>query len=490
MPVLTMSSAPNTYAPATGYLPFKTITDSYSIANFKYVYDLYQIDEVNGITSSLGRYIIPPDTTGVGNFSPHEILQSQLTYDINPGITDFATAQNSITKYAVGYGYQWNPGVEFLETFSASGFFAFVCSSNPTFSTGDIIVVNKDDKTINAYYDGTCSVTGVFGSIVATDKQFNIQVGNTASPYYVNAFETGRITSQTHVKGLTSGFYAFNGTRQYQQQGFDFSQYLIGSLSGYTQFLTNHPANEGFSSYDSNAKSIYITNYETISFLIDQVLYPASYFIIVVLYNKNGGVITTHTYNYTLSSAYHRIDFPTGPANLLSMGVSFTNVDHYEVRMEYSSFPVPQPLCSMFYNLVSNCSPHTNVRILWLNRLGGIDYFNFNWMSKNTISTTKTLYKKELPYNYNIGDREDTVLAQKASEAWLVSSDFITEPESNWLKELFTSPEVYVLDETTGLKYPIIISDTSYTVKTRLNDRLIAVSFNYVLAYSINIQNS
>jgi hypothetical protein len=108
------------------------------------------------------------------------------------------------------------------------------------------------------------------------------------------------------------------------------------------------------------------------------------------------------------------------------------------------------------------------------------------------MNVEKTFFKRELDWNYTVGDRQDFVLSQRATETYTISSDFLTDDVSEWLKELITSTEVYVLerDETdpsaTSTKYPILITDTSYQVKTLLNNKSIAVTLTYRTAYPIN----
>ena len=77
-----------------------------------------------------------------------------------------------------------------------------------------------------------------------------------------------------------------------------------------------------------------------------------------------------------------------------------------------------------------------------------------------------------------------------------INSNWITEDDSIWLEELLTSPEVYVLGNTdtlggasTGYKLPIIITDTTYEVKTAIRDRLFNLVVNFKYAYVTNLQN-
>jgi hypothetical protein len=109
----------------------------------------------------------------------------------------------------------------------------------------------------------------------------------------------------------------------------------------------------------------------------------------------------------------------------------------------------------------------------------------FNWKNKNTITIDRKSYKQNLPWNYTIGMREDTTLSQTSVDSYTISSDFIPEVEAEWLKELYSSKEVYWLKGTD--KYPIMITDNSYEVKRTLTEKMIAVTINFKMAYANNI---
>jgi hypothetical protein len=120
--------------------------------------------------------------------------------------------------------------------------------------------------------------------------------------------------------------------------------------------------------------------------------------------------------------------------------------------------------------------------------MGGYDYFSFTLDSKRSINITRTEYEKILNWNYSIGDRGKTILAQKAEAKMTMNSNWITENDATWLEELLTSPDTYILT-TNNTKLPIIITDNSYEVKTYLRNQVFNLVLNYKFAYDINLQN-
>ena len=72
-----------------------------------------------------------------------------------------------------------------------------------------------------------------------------------------------------------------------------------------------------------------------------------------------------------------------------------------------------------------------------------------------------------------------------------LNTDYLTEAEAIWIEELFTSPEVYILngyqDDTANAyirRYiePVVVKTSSYVRKTTANDKL--------LQYTLDIERS
>jgi len=150
--------------------------------------------------------------------------------------------------------------------------------------------------------------------------------------------------------------------------------------------------------------------------------------------------------------------------------------------------PAQPPISEKFRFKINNkCTQYERVRLMWLNRHGGWDYYTFTKDSKKTLEVQRTQYTKTLKWDYAVGDRGDTILAQKGKENYLINSDWVTEYEAEWMQELFSSPEVYHLSGTD--KLPVVILDNTYTVQTYLRDQIFNIQVNYRYAYNVNLQN-
>ena len=470
MPIsISVLTTPTDLEPINTPLWFIVNSASSALTDFKYVFiPQYRLEPFAATSfTSLGTYRIPPrPVNGDGLFSPHRALKSFIQTQINPFISTFAFSPEgaSLLSYRFRYGFELNPNKIFTDTINVAGNMGLTFSTTHDFIAGDIITINKDNKNYNPQYDGTCSVASVVNTYsIKTDKTFSTTL---------LANESGYITNQYRISGTSSDYFTWNGTRQYNERTKDFTQYIIGTVSAGTagKFLTN---------YDQSVyKPIRLDDYETLSMILpSSPLYP--YYVSVSTFNSNNSLIGTYGLTFSASNTYRKVDIPVGPMNLINLGIPFINtttggsvVDNYTIHVKNSQFSIPTSVSEFrYYKIDNTCTNYEKQRVVFLNRLGGYDYFNFTLDSKRTLAITRTEYEKMLNWNYTIGDRGKTLLAQKAEIKMTMNSNWITETDSLWLEELLTSPEVFILPNTNVVYEndgPINLNTTSSTFYTTL----------------------
>ena len=85
--------------------------------------------------------------------------------------------------------------------------------------------------------------------------------------------------------------------------------------------------------------------------------------------------------------------------SMIVAGFNFTNACYYVVGFGATSSAYG---FGLNYYKISDTdplyldSPWNIIRIAWLNRLGGFDYFSFNFKNKNTITIDRKTYRKDL----------------------------------------------------------------------------------------------
>lgn len=265
---------------------------------------------------------------------------------------------------------------------------------------------------------------------------------------YDNSLSCDEGVDQYEDLTVSSTFYAWNGALQYEEfQSYDHEDYLAGDTD--RKFLTNMP----------NGARIRFDEKFVVNFL--QVSGSGVSKIQIKTYGKTGSLIQTceiaSPYE-TISQVNQRmVSVAVGPdqlnASTLSTGtqpVIHDNVYSYTIQL-FKSFAAYSEIKT--FKLDNYCYGYDIKRLMFLNRLGGFDQFSFKKRSDTSTDISRTEFTKKLgsvtvnspsaSYGYNIGDRGRTTTSVEANDTFSYNSDWLTQEESAWIKELFTSPEIY-----------------------------------------------
>ena len=123
------------------------------------------------------------------------------------------------------------------------------------------------------------------------------------------------------------------------------------------------------------------------------------------------------------------------------------------------------------------------VHVYWLNQMGGWDSYSFIKKNERSIDVEKKRYKTYLG-NYNTADVESPFDTKNYSRSLNerepitktyinLTSDWITESEFKWMKDLFYSKSVWMVDDNVdGYNIlPVVVEDTNYLMKRERNFR-------------------
>lgn len=491
---LSITSTPGSLEPVfQNSMMFLAASTYATYSNFRYIFDVYTNTNYTTVGGSFKTRVNPfPRTDGVGMYSPHYVLRDNVSYKLQPTISIPTSNTQSIVNYYLKLGEEWNPQVSWYDTRWISGALGLTFSSPHPFQVGDIILLDKTDKSLNPQYDGTCSVVAVTSpTSITTDKSFG--ASSTA--------EGGEITDLLRMSYTSSINRAFNGTRQYDEINVNYTNNYV--LTGSTDsFLTSY----------NGVKRNYVYDLSTISYIAaTSGVIPTH--AVFTFYNKITGIVGT--YGMTVSTTASRVDVPTGYANFLLNGDSGLTTPfifgmlsggengYYTVRMAtWSSYPSGSPtyLSKPFtYSIIPNsdsgsfgCSSPTArefdlIQIAFLNKFGAFEYMTFALVNKRSIRVNRKKYKKVLNYNYSMGDRGNTIFDMNVTEELTLNSDWLNDDEALMVSDLISSPEVYIIQQypsnsstwtINNVKYlPVIVTTDSYTIKNTLNDQL----FNFTL---------
>lgn len=221
------------------------------------------------------------------------------------------------------------------------------------------------------------------------------------------------------------------------------------------------------------------------------------YRMTIVSYNAAGAIIQ----NVIISNQYATIS--TYKRNYLMFNASPYGINNTTATIIYQLNPgalIPATTASYQFYFQDNAGPpnvSSNVNIVnidegcgrysrnvlhFLNRLGNYDSFTFDLLSRNTAEKKDTTYKKLIfegtnPPGYYKYSKDEYNYSTVITNKIVLNSDWITDAQAIWLKDLLMSPDVY-LEDSSGTLYSIKITDKTYETKMKVNDKLSNITIN------------
>ena len=141
------------------------------------------------------------------------------------------------------------------------------------------------------------------------------------------------------------------------------------------------------------------------------------------------------------------------------------------------------------------CGKFDPMRIAYLNKYGAFDFFNFDLVNKTTFSIEKKGYQRD--YNGSIYEAGGVIVKNinpvyftKETQSWRVISDYLNDAQSELIRELYSSPLVYlnvVNDNYIRPSWiPVKPNATTYEVKKTASDKL----FNLEIDLEFGLDNN
>jgi hypothetical protein len=484
---ISINQTPDAYEPVyTNSMPFVVSSIFQSRENYKYLFSL----NIGATPILISTY---PRPDGYGIYSPHYALQANCETDLDPNITTIKNNSGSKVKYYFNFGEQYNPGLTFADTDLATAYLGFTFSTNivSQLFVGDIITIQKDNIAINPWINGTASITSL-------TSNFSIMTDKLKSPEVVySAFEGGAITSVTRYNATSSIYIGWNASRQYGDFS-DFGATYAMNITTEKSFLSAYET--AYTNDLTEKKPIYINDYETLDILVATISF-ASYPVVYcsyVYYDSNNTNLGSDSIDYVAADAGNilRYAVPTGTQNIFEIGgsgstfISNGSLDHYEVIIGLGdgSNPLPDDDISRRFNyqVISNCRPYEIIRLAFLNKLGGYDYWNFNLVSKYKSNLKRTQIDRSLDPQYVKGDRGRDVIYSTAVENWTINTDFLTDNDALFIRELVESSSVFIV-ETDGSILPVVITDNSWDFKSGLLNGYVQYTIEFQKSYDVII---
>jgi hypothetical protein len=141
------------------------------------------------------------------------------------------------------------------------------------------------------------------------------------------------------------------------------------------------------------------------------------------------------------------------------------------------------------------CGKFDPMRIAYLNKYGAFDFFNFDLVNKTTFNIEKKGYQRD--YNGSIYEAGGVIVKNvnpvyftKETQSWRVISDYLNDAQSELIRELYSSPLVYlnvVNDNYIRPSWiPVKPNAATYEVKKTASDKL----FNLEIDLEFGLDNN
>lgn len=421
------------------------------------------VDCVN--SALLNSLLLPTNPQSLSVFDAASVLPDFVDIDPKPFILS-ASQSSQARQYKI----------ELSESFR--GLYIYGTTSTGTIANFDVV---NNDSIFNIGTPSSIQDIGFVGGVVTTPVD-NIYILNygTASNGLVNSIQLSQSPTQsiavTASIGVSFGYivptnigvfsigatavstckWAILGQPDYLDwnEGNDYSNYIMNSTS--SQFLTNF-----------TSQSILRDEWATLSIINGS----AS----MVEITDNLGL----TYSKSIPSGV-RIDIPTGTKNL-QIDQSATS---YKVVLKNSlGATVSVPMTFNIDTSTNNrgCASGSknplisNVRLMWLNDLGGWDYFTFKWVEEKRRVIERERFYKNLNWQSTKKDRGLTQYKTEDWLEWILVSDPVSDEISNVIGGLFTSSDVYLIYNDSLV--PIEVLTDSHIINTGWDNNQVRCEF-------------
>jgi len=194
----------------------------------------------------------------------------------------------------------------------------------------------------------------------------------------------------------------------------------------------------------------------------------------IVQFNEAGAPIQTDTLACVIAAGTIN-HLPLLPANINEAFALQATWHHYLINFfDSGAAPCATPIA--VFKADDECR-FDKIRLGWTNSRGGWDYFNFTKRSEESYSVERKRYRKVVgnygiadettAFGFNTYDRGLTERSPFVEKMMRIRTDFLTEGQFEYLKNLIYSESVYIINPD-GSATPVLIDSNNYTaVKSR-----------------------
>ena len=341
------------------------------------------------------------------------------------------------------------------------------------------------------------------------------------STVFYEEYGTSTTSSVARYNGISgSGVYVLDGVVELSSDDWNFA-----SSSFYTSSVAN--ADDTFSlqhtlTNSPLTQSIRNDEYSTLSFIngnFDDSSTNAQdiYYIQVSWYNEAGSQIQNNEWYNVDSASYdggprtattdlwadvynsqtngtRLIHIASGVKNFEDAGISIPSTwAYYEIKVTGQADDGLEDGDAIYaqrrYTKSDGECGYSGTRFAFLNELGGYDYYSFDLADTKQDNITRETYDQTF-VNYTAGGasvpfnksrRGSKIFSISYEETRAAESNYLTQAQADWLRELIESPNVFIQEGTDFL--PVVITNSNFTYKTNpRSQKLYTLSIQYKMS--------
>lgn len=229
------------------------------------------------------------------------------------------------------------------------------------------------------------------------------------------------------------------------------------------------------------------------------ILYAPSYSDLLVDNDFDIAVVSTYNNSNTLIDT-NKFDLDNSNNAVNAIGVFYSNLDawggvdltgakYYTVQFgKETAFPIYTASSRVYcFYLVPDDCRFDNVRLMWANTCGGVDYFNFTKKSELSYNYDRKQYQKVIgtynaeTFSFGTDDRGITERYVTTTKGLQINSDWVSVGEFNLLQTLCRSNDVFIINDD-GTQIPVLVDTQNFVIKDERYSKLYNVTLN--LKYS------
>jgi hypothetical protein len=447
---ITIQQSPTTPNMANNTLVYAVTSNSSSAPQYQFVVDL----TLSGSNTVIQRIKQQPNPNNAGIFDMGSIITNYLDSDNSWKASSFVTSSEASKRFQVKFGEQYGTSA----------------SSSVILYTGVGAVTGSPAVTASAY------LYTINGLVDPNDKvNWNWPSGS-----YFTASAVSTTTTFSKQNALTNA-----PLTQSIQDG---------------EYATISIINGNFNNSTTAAQDIYNVRISEFN-ASGNLVFDRS---IDNLVSDGGGPRTSNTQLWSSvaanqTSGTQLLTVGVGPQNLVDAGIALQSTtafytvsflgqlasgpDYFNLNGIYAKFRFEKqgPQCG-----------YDGVRFAWKNEFGVWDYYTFTLATDKSFGIERAAYEQTfVPYSSNYPvpyskQRRGTInYYNKPIQTQVANSNWLTQDEADWIKELFFSANVFYQEGTEF--YPAVITSVDVTEKTNpRSQQLFQYAIQFQVANQIN----